>query len=255
MIEVKNLDYTYPCGHGLKKLSITIRPGEFVGLIGPNGSGKSTFLKNLYRELEPDEGSIVLAQKELSTYSYRETALLMGVLSQHHECTYDYTVYEMVEMGRTPYRESSHDPVRNAKIEFALKQVGIESLCDKSFSALSGGEKQRVLLARAIAQDTPILLLDEPTNHLDIYYQIQVFQLVKALGKTVIAAIHDLNIASMYCDRLYVMNEGKIVQEGSVEEVITQEMIQKIFHVPSLIVPHPQTKKPAVIYLEERENV
>ena len=157
MIEVKNLDYTYPCGHGLKKLSITIRPGEFVGLIGPNGSGKSTFLKNLYRELEPDEESIVLAQKELSTYSYRESALLMGVLSQHHECAYDYTVCEMVEMGRTPYRESSHDPVRNAKIEFALKQVGIESLCEKSFSALSGGEKQRVLLARAIAQDLSLI--------------------------------------------------------------------------------------------------
>lgn len=254
MIEAKEVYYTYPCGHGLEKIDLKVKPGEFIGIIGPNGSGKSTFLKNVYRELKPSQGAIWLHGKELKDYAYKDSALEMAVLGQEQDFTYAYTVQEMIEMGRYPHQKRFRKEDPSKIIEQAVRISGIEDLLEKSFFQLSGGEKQRVLLTRAIVQDTPLLILDEPTNHLDIFYQLQVFDLVKTLNKTVLAAIHDLNIASLYCDSLYVFKQGKIYSHGPVEKVLNEKMIEDVFGIHSKIIEHPQTKKPWIIYLMEENT-
>lgn len=256
-VRTDRLQYLYPCGNGLREIDLHVNPGEFVGLLRPNGCGKSTLLKNIYRDLKPDQGLLYLDGRKIEDYSYRQSALKMSVLGQENELAYDYTVREMVEMGRYPHSRFGKKEDASALIASAMKKTGIESIAEKSFFQLSGGEKQRVLLTRAIVQDTPMLLLDEPTNHLDIYFQYQVFDLVRSLGRTVLAAIHDLNIASLYCDRIYVLKKGRIVLEGRPEEVITEEMIREVYDMESKVISHPVLKKPYVIFLpsgKEPEN-
>lgn len=265
MIDVRDLHFHYPCGKGLDSVDLTVQPGEFVGIIGPNGSGKSTLLRSIYRDLRAQSGEILLDGKPLSSLSYKDSAQILAVLSQENEMSYDYTVRELVEMGRYPYASGLFERSRKEKqnesgkshshknenewIETAMEQTGLASLTDKSFFALSGGEKQRVLLTRAIVQDTPVLILDEPTNHLDLRCQMQVFTLVRNLDKTVLAAIHDLNLASLFCDRIIVMKDGKICMQGTPEEVISESMIREIFGVEAMVMDHPIRHKPYVIFL------
>jgi iron complex transport system ATP-binding protein len=222
----------------LHEIEIDTHSGEFVGIIGPNGSGKSTLLKCMYRVLKPTNGAVFLDAKLLSEYSSRESAKSMAVVSQHNSVGFDFTVLEMVLMGRSPYKraldqdnESDYEIVRKA-----LQTVGMLGFEERIFTTLSGGERQRVILAQALAQQTPCLILDEPTNHLDIKYQLQLMDIVKSLHKTVISAIHDLNIAAMYCDRIYVLKDGIILAEGTPEAVLTSEQIRKVYEVESQII-------------------
>ena len=222
----------------LKNISIHAKEKEFIGIIGPNGSGKSTFLKCVYRVLKPDNGCILLDNEAIQEMSYKKSSRKMAVVAQHNHYNFDFTVFDIVLMGRSPHKKVfERDTTSDYKIvEEALKMVGMEAFKNRSFSTLSGGEQQRVILARALAQQTPCLLLDEPTNHLDITNQLQLLRIVKNLNITVISAIHDLNIAAMFCDRLYVLKEGTIVAEGKPEEVLTKELIREIYQVDSEIV-------------------
>ena len=222
----------------LKGVSIDSKNREFIGIIGPNGSGKSTLLKCIYRILKPNNGCIMLGEEDISKMSVKESAKKLAVVAQHNYYNFDFSVGEVVLMGRSPHKKSL-EPDNSEDYDIvneSLEKVGMLGFKNRSFSTLSGGEQQRVILARASAQQTPCLILDEPTNHLDIKYQLSLLNIVKSLNLTIISAIHDLNIASMYCDRLFVMKNGRIVGMGTPQEVLTKEFIKEIYDIDVEIV-------------------
>lgn len=222
----------------LKGVSIYSKNREFIGIIGPNGSGKSTLLKCIYRILKPNNGCIMLGEEDISKMSVKESAKKLAVVAQHNYYNFDFSVGEVVLMGRSPHKKSL-EPDNSEDYDIvneSLEKVGMLGFKNRSFSTLSGGEQQRVILARALAQQTPCLILDEPTNHLDIKYQLSLLNIVKSLNLTIISAIHDLNIASMYCDRLFVMKNGRIVGMGTPQEVLTKEFIKEIYDIDVEIV-------------------
>lgn len=237
-ISTSDIALSFGSAEILNGISLEAKNGEFVGILGPNGSGKSTFLKCVYRVLEPDAGAVFLDDMPVRQMTYKDSAKKVAVLAQHNYYNFDFTVREVVLMGRSPHKKTlQRDTPEDFKIvEEALRTVAMLSFADRSFSTLSGGEQQRVILARALAQQTPCLILDEPTNHLDITYQLELMRIVKGLNITVIAAIHDLNIAAMFCDRIYMLKAGKIVTEGTPEGVLTRQRIREIYGVESEIV-------------------
>ena len=237
-VKAEDIKLSYGAEAILKGVSMEAGNREFVGLIGPNGSGKSTLLKCVYRVLSPDKGAVFLDGKPLKDMNYKTSARSLGVVAQHNYYNFDFSVREVVLMGRAPHKKAlERDNAKDYQIvEEALQRVQMEQFADRSFSTLSGGEQQRVILARALAQQTPCLILDEPTNHLDITHQLQLLKIVKKLDATVISAIHDLNIAAMFCDRIYVLKNGEIVAQGTPREVLTRELIREIYEVESDIV-------------------
>lgn len=234
----KDICFSYGADEILKDVSVSAGEKEFVGLIGPNGSGKSTLLKCMYRVLKPDRGCVFLDGQSVEKMSYKASAQKTAVVSQHNDYSFDFQVFEVVMMGRSPHKKAlERDNAKDyAIVKEALDTVGMTKFARRSFSTLSGGEQQRVILARALAQQTPCLILDEPTNHLDITHQLQLLKIVKNLNVTVIAAIHDLNIAAMFCDRLYVLKDGKIVAKGKPEKVLTPALLKEVYQVESEIV-------------------
>lgn len=217
----------------LHGIDFTAGDRSLVGVIGPNGSGKSTLLKCIYRVLKPSEGAVFVDGQPLSEYRVRDSAKKIAVLAQHNFYNFEFTVQDVVLMGRAPHKRAlERDSAADFKIVHeAMERVGVAPLRDRLFSTLSGGEQQRVLLARALAQQTPCLILDEPTNHLDIKYQLELLDLVRSLDRTVIAAIHDLNIAAMYCDTIFVMQSGHIVAAGAPRDVLTRSLIRSVYEV------------------------
>ena len=203
----------------LKGLDFHLKPKEFLGIIGPNGSGKSMFLKCLYRVQKPTAGTITLNGRALDEMSHRESAQQISVVAQHNFYSFDFSVLDVVLMGRSPHAHR------------ALRTVGMDDCAERSFSSLSGGEQQRVILARALTQEAECMILDEPTNHLDIKYQLQIMDIVKRLDLTVVAAIHDLNIAALYCDRLIAIQKGRIVGAGTPRELLTEAFIHDLYEV------------------------
>ncbi|BAQ09705.1 cobalmin/iron-siderophore abc transporter atpase [Bacillus sp. OxB-1] len=234
-----------------RHISIDAREGEFIGIIGPNGSGKSTILKSIYRALPHQSGTISIADRDISTLSAKSLAKQMAVVSQEGALSFDFTVEEMVLMGRAPHKKWFDLDSQSDRdiVDHALMQVGLIDKRERGFATLSGGEKQRALIARAISQQAKILILDEPTNHLDIHHQLQVMDLAKSLQLTVISALHDLNIAATYCNRIYVVQDGQIVRSGTPEEVLTAEMLATVFQVNAEIEQHPKTGHIHITYL------
>lgn len=250
-MEIKLIDISagYSGKNILNHLSLTLQTGKMTGIIGPNGSGKSTLLKCLYRVLTPVTGNIFFDEMNLEKLTYTDSAKKVAVLTQHHFEGFDFSVGDIVLMGRTPYKGITEgDTEEDFRIAAdAMRLTGITDLSEKYFSQLSGGEQQRVMLARALAQQTPCLLLDEPTNHLDIAYQLQLMELVCVKKETTIAAIHDLNIAAMYCDQIIALSEGNIVAQGTPEEVLTSELIRNLYQVNASIVTR-NDGRPAILY-------
>jgi iron complex transport system ATP-binding protein len=245
MLQVETLSWGTSNTPILQNIDLEVASGEFVGIIGPNGSGKSSLLRCIYRVLKPDTGRITFNGTNIWHRSPRELAKQVAVVLQETATEFDFTVAEVVAMGRFPYqelfgRESQDD---QKIIHNALAQVGLDTILDRNFSSLSGGEKQRVLVARAIAQQPQLLILDEPTNHLDIRYQLELMELVKALGITTIAALHDLNLAATYCDRLYVLNQGKVIAQGHPTEVLSPDLIHSVYQVGAEVQTHPKSGK------------
>ena len=236
----------------LHDISLAIQDKEFVGIIGPNGSGKSTFLKCLYRVLQPSGGKIFFDGTELSSLSHRDTALKMAVVAQHSTVNFDFSVLEMVLMGRSPYKGLlDRDQLDDYEIaRHALAQVGLSDFESRNFNTLSGGEQQRVILARALAQRTECLVLDEPTNHLDIKYQLDLMTIVKLLDATVVSAIHDLNLAAIYCDRIIALKDGHIVCSGTPQDVLSSDTIRHIYGVSAMVQTLPDGRLNIIYNME-----
>ncbi|ENK1243763.1 ABC transporter ATP-binding protein [Clostridium botulinum] len=236
-LDIKNINVEFKNKSVVQDACISVKKGEFVGIIGPNGSGKSTLLKTVYRIYKPKLGTIYLEGKNIFTIPIKDMATKLGVVSQFNHVAFDIKVEDMVLMGRSPHKKMlEKDNEYDYKIvREMLEKVDMIQYAKRSFSTLSGGEKQRVLLARALAQQVELLILDEPTNHLDIKYQIQILNLVKSLGITVLVAIHDLNLAAAYCDRIYVMHKGRIAASGKPKEVLTTKLIKEIYEVDSTV--------------------
>lgn len=236
----------------LHDISLAIQDKEFVGIIGPNGSGKSTFLKCLYRVLQPSGGKIFFDGTEISSLSHRDTALKMAVVAQHSTVNFDFSVLEMVLMGRSPYKGLlDRDQLDDYEIaRHALAQVGLSDFESRNFNTLSGGEQQRVILARALAQRTECLVLDEPTNHLDIKYQLELMTIVKRLDATVVSAIHDLNLAAIYCDRIIALKDGHIVCSGTPQDVLSSDTIRHIYGVSAMVQTLPDGRLNIIYNME-----
>jgi len=240
MLSVKNLTYKVRHKTLIQNISLDVNDGEFIGVIGPNGSGKSTLLKNIYKMLTPDSGEILLDGESMLSMSNRQMAQKIAVVSQENNANFDFTVAEVVQMGRYPRKklmEGANEQDRGI-VEASLKMVAMETFQDRSFLSLSGGEKQRVLIARALAQQTEMIILDEPTNHLDIGSQMKTLQLLKDSKKTVLTALHDLSFAAKFCDRVYALCEGQVYSFGKPMEVIKKEMIKKLYGVDAELFEH-----------------
>ncbi len=256
-LQIENMSFSYDERKIIEDISLHVKKGEFVGIIGPNGSGKSTILKNLYRALKPNSGTVMLDGENLYKMNVKKVAKTIGVVGQENHVPFDFKVEEIVAMGRSPHKKifDGDTKVDQDIVVNALKKIGMDDKAKKSYLHLSGGEKQRVLIARVLAQQTDFLLLDEPTNHLDIHYQLQIFDLVKGLGVTVLSAIHDLNIAALYCDRIYVLKNGRLFKVGSPEEILTPELILNVYGIKTDIIIHPVTNKVSITYLPASLNL
>ncbi|MBY0122892.1 ABC transporter ATP-binding protein [Bacillus sp. S/N-304-OC-R1] len=252
-LQVENLSFSYDEINIIEDVFLDVAKGEFVGLIGPNGSGKSTILKNIYRALMPDNGAVILDGEDLYKMNIKKLATKIGVVGQENFLPFDFKVEEIVAMGRSPHKKLFDRDTKEDKeiIDKSLMQTGMGTMAQRNYIHLSGGEKQRVLIARVLAQQTDFILLDEPTNHLDIQYQLQMFDLVKGLEATVLAAIHDLNIAALYCDKIFVIKEGRIFRAGTPEEILTSAMIYEVYGIKADVIIHPVTKKVSITYLPE----
>lgn len=250
-IETKDISVIIDKKEIIKKMNIHVENGEFIGIVGANGSGKSTFLKTIYRVLKPTTGVVNLDNNNIYKLNSKEVAQNMAVLSQESPIQFDFLVEDIVMMGRSPRKKSFEpDSKEDFKIVYdALKKVGMYDFRKRKYLSLSGGEKQRVLLARALTQEPKVLILDEPTNHLDIKYQLQLMDIVKELGITVFSAIHDMNIAAKYCDRIYAVKKGEILYEGTPEQVFTKEFFKEIFQVDADISYHEKAKRLNIVYL------
>lgn len=237
-ISANKIEVSYGAENILNGVDIYAEDGKITGIIGPNGSGKSTLLKCIYRTLKAKEGTIMIDGKNIDSMSYKDSARKLSVVAQHNSYSFDFSVEEIVLMGRNPYKKLMEKENREDYdiVYDCLKKVGLEEFSKRMYSTLSGGEQQRVVLARALAQKTKYIVLDEPTNHLDITHQLQIMRLIKESGITAVAAVHDLNIAAMFCDVIYAMKDGKVVSYGKAEEVITPENIKLLYGVESEIV-------------------
>lgn len=250
-LHVENITWRVEEQTILRDVAVDVAAGELVGVLGPNGSGKSSLLRCIYRALKPDAGYIALDGDNVWDLDAREAARRTATVLQETPGEFEFVVWEMVLMGRTPHKsmfarenEEDHDLV-----ESALAQVGMLSFADRSFTTLSGGEKQRVLIARALAQQARFLILDEPTNHLDVRYQLEILDLVRGLQVTTFTALHDLNLAATYCDRLYIMAEGEIVAAGTPDDVFQPALLRKVFGVEAEVQVHPRTGKLHIVFL------
>ena len=233
------------------EVALMVAPGEIVGLIGPNGSGKSTLLRAIYRLLKPVAGYVQLGGDDVWQLSAREAARRTAVVVQETPSDFDFTVGEVVEMGRTPHKGLLEaDNARDAQlVQDALRRVNLADFVARSFNTLSGGEKQRVLVARALAQEPKLLVLDEPTNHLDIRYQLEILNLVRDLGITTLVTLHDLNLAAAYCHRLYLLADGQIATTGTPEEVLTPAWVRAVYGVEAVSGEHPITGRLHLVFV------
>ncbi|MGO1849148.1 ABC transporter ATP-binding protein [Microbacterium sp.] len=235
----------------LHGVDLQVRQGQVVGLLGPNGSGKTTLLRLLAGLREPDTGTVHYDDQLLGELTRRQVARRLAVVEQDTTANGDHTVRQIVELGRTPFRGrfdalSQED---NRVIDGALARVGISDKQHRIWHTLSGGEKQRAQLARALAQQPSEILLDEPTNHLDIRHQLELLELLRTLDLTCIIALHDLNLAARYCDHLVILDHGTVAAAGTPETVLTAELIRDVYEVDALIDHDPATHALRVTYL------
>ena len=252
-LETRGITYSIDGKIIIDGIDISVKEGELVGIVGPNGCGKSTLLKNIYKVFTPDSGAAFIDGEDLSKLSNRKTAKKMSVMQQENIVDFDMTVYDMVMLGRFAHQKlfsGSSEEDREIVSKY-IREVGLSGYENRHFLSLSGGEKQRTLLARALSQKAPVILLDEPTNHLDIGYQYQIMNILKRQRLTILCCVHDLNIAAAYCDRIILMKNKKIFDVGSPKEMLTKENIKELFDIGTHIIENEKTGRLNIIFMPE----
>lgn len=240
-LQIHNLRFKYSTEDVLIKISFAIPKGSFVSILGPNGSGKTTLLKNISHILQPQEGSILLKEKNIADYGNKELARSIAVVHQNQPTDFDFSVEDVVLMGRYAHlKQFQSESVKDYDVaRSAMHRTAITHLKDKNLKHISGGERQRVMIARALAQETDTLLLDEPISHLDIKYQLEILTMCRALSRekqmTVISTLHDINMAARFSDLMILMKAGEIVEMGTPSEVMTPDIIRAVYDVEAHI--------------------
>jgi iron complex transport system ATP-binding protein len=253
MIRVEKLSKSFGAERILCEIDFRVAKGAFFCIIGPNGSGKSTLLQTISGVLPASEGHVWLEGKEVSTYSNKALARWLTVLQQDALPPMRFSVREVVEMGRYPFQSWFGDEKQDsgALIDAIMEKLNLTELSDKLVDQLSGGERQRVALAKSMAQQPRLLLLDEPTTFLDIGYQIQMMDYIRGWQQeadlTIIAVLHDLNLAAQYCDQLLVLHEGKVRGIGTPRDILNSELISQVYGTKPIIMPHPVSGVPQII--------
>lgn len=253
-IEIDGLDFSYKKGEKiLDNICLCLEKGKFHTILGPNGSGKTTLLKNIAKLLPMEKGSIRIGGRSLEPMKSKALAKMIAVVPQYTAVEFDFTAYEIVMMGRTPYlpRFSEESGSDQKVVQRAMELTNTWGFRDKSIQELSGGERQRVIVARAIAQETEIILLDEPISHLDIHHQVEILNNIRTLNrtenKTIIAVLHDLNLASAYSDNIVLMQHGKIHSMGAPDQVLTSLAVKEIYGLEVQIATGSSGQKPFII--------
>jgi len=256
ILQIRSLTANYGDVIALNNIDLDVQKGEIVGLVGPNGAGKSTMIKVISGVLNSSGGEVLINQKEINSYTPSQRARVLAVVPQARQLGGAFSVEQAVLLGRTAYLGFLGKPGEEdiAKTAWAMEKTGVDTFADRKLAEISGGEQQRVLLARALAQDTPVLLLDEPTNHLDLRYQINLLKLVKKLvkqeGLSVLMAMHDLNQVSGTADRVVLLANGRLKAIGSPEEVLTSENILQAYQTEIETFTHPTTNKHIIFPVE-----
>ncbi|AKE41678.1 ABC transporter ATP-binding protein [Corynebacterium kutscheri] len=240
MIEINSLSFSRGDRLTVDNVDITAHSGRVLGLVGPNGAGKSTLLSLIYRLISPQTGNIIVDGENIHDLRRGDIANRMAVVAQHNEATLPLTVYDCVALGRIAKgsilrysSDTNHDCVLNA-----IEQVDLSGYRDRLSTELSGGEWQRVLIARAIVQQASHLLLDEPTNHLDIHHQYAILEMMRGLSTTTVVVLHDLNLAAQFCDDIALLQNGHIVASGAPNEVLTAERVSSVYQVNAEIIEY-----------------
>lgn len=260
LLKINNLSGGYGKDLVIKDVSFDIKRGDFLGIIGPNGSGKSTLLRLMSHALIPKNGSITLEGKDISGMKLKEFCRKVAFVPQDTLINFSFSVWEIVLMGRIPHLGRLQLETRKdfTIAQNALSAVDTLYLKEKDIDSLSAGERQRVIIARALAQEPALLFLDEPTSHLDIGHQIQILDLLKKLNRkknlTIVTVLHDLNLASEYCNRIILINQGIIFKEGSPQEVLTYQNLETVYKTVVVVNKNPISAKPYVI-LVSGENI
>ncbi|MFZ7132732.1 MAG: ABC transporter ATP-binding protein [Eubacteriales bacterium] len=255
VLETKALTVSYGEKIILDKVNIAIKEGEFVGILGPNGTGKSTLIKAITDLIDIHSGKIFINTMDNNGLSKKERAKLISVVPQEFSIDFDFTTFDIVMMGRNPHagKRSKTEIDDYEIVKEAMQLTNTWAYKDRYFNYLSGGERQRVIVARAIAQQSCIILLDEPTSHLDIHHQLEIMELIHMLKEkrkmTVMAVLHDINMAARFSDRLLLLNHGHIVAEGTPEEVIKEEHLSKIYHMEMIVRENKILRKREIIPL------
>jgi iron complex transport system ATP-binding protein len=253
MLQIQSLSVHYGNHQILYNLNLAVRKGEILAVVGPNGAGKSTLIRAVSGVLRPSGGQVMVNGQNLAALSDMQRARLLAVLPQNNQLPGSFSVYQTVLLGRTPYLNwlGHTGPTDHAMTQLALEQTQISSFAKRLVGDLSGGEKQRVLLARALAQDAPLLLLDEPTTYLDLQHQSSLLNLIRKLCQektlAVLIVLHDLNLASVYTDRVALLVDGELQAMGRPEQVLTSETLTAVYHVPVHVIPHPDYGTPLVL--------
>jgi iron complex transport system ATP-binding protein len=234
----------------LHDVDLEVRPGRFLGLVGPNGSGKSTLLRTLYRAVPPSSGRVLLDEHDVWRVDRRTVARSVAVMTQEAPTEFDLTVLDAVLLARVPFQRGfGRDTDADLDLAWAaLERVGAADVADRLVGRLSGGQRQRVMLARALAADAPVLVLDEPTNHLDIAFQLELMRIATDLDRTIIAALHDLNLAATHCDDIAVLDGGRLVAAGDPAEALAPHVVEEVFRVGVDQLTHPRTGRPVLVF-------
>ncbi|BBN80706.1 ABC cobalamin uptake system ATPase BtuD [Pseudoalteromonas sp. A25] len=244
ILQIKNLSLSASHTDILSKVSFEVQAGQFVGLLGPNGAGKSSLLRCIYRYCAPSEGQVSLFGDPIDNYSRQDYAKHVAVVLQEVPEQFNLAVFDVVAMGLTPHKPLFSVTTTEDKnnIAMVLDRVGLLAKARQVFSSLSGGEKQRAMIARAMLQRPSLLIMDEPTSHLDVRYQIQIMELAKSLGVSVLASFHDLNLAGAISDHLLVLHNGQLKAQGAPNQVLTSRLLSEVFGVCADVSQVPSSK-------------
>jgi iron complex transport system ATP-binding protein len=256
MLTAEGIGYRVGAKWLVNNVSLSVESGEFVAIVGANGAGKTTLLRLLSGELRPDTGRIELQGKSQLAYTLRELALLRSVMRQHVELNFDFTAEEVVMMGRHPHTHGTSSQRDKAIVNTVLQQTETTDLRKRLYATLSAGEKARVTLARILAQQTPFVMMDEPTSTMDLRHQQLTMHIARRLveeGGTVIAILHDLNLAALYADRVGMMIKGELYALGTPEEVFTIDNIARVFDIAVHIIAHPDADVPLIVPLHRED--